>query len=132
MTTIVGIFDDSISMEKAINNLHEKGYKEKVVDEVTVAQEMGSPSGPLFIPGSGLAPGSAKSAETTIDWKQSEAIRIFKTQLSGLHLSNQQFEGYINHFIHGGKFVIVKASGRHTADVKDIMYAANASQVNEH
>jgi fructose-1,6-bisphosphatase/inositol monophosphatase family enzyme len=51
MTTIVGIFDNTRDVDKAVERLARAGFEEAVYDEAIVSEEGGN-VGPVFAPAS--------------------------------------------------------------------------------
>ncbi len=112
MATIVGIFDDSSALEKAIDDLAKSGLKETVLDQASVFNEIGTRPGP------------------TADRRA--ASRTFKARLKDFGLPDRVIESYANHFNHDGKFVIVQTDDTSADRAMETLRRYNASQVNRH
>lgn len=131
-STIVGLFDDSLAMERAVNELTAGGFEERVFDRASISQEVGHGVGPLITPAAGPTPGGAGLAHGYPEDSVEEVSRTFRSHLSNLRLSDAEIEGYVNNFNHEAKFVIVTTDRQRAADAIEILRRANASRVDQH
>ena len=135
MTTVIGIYDDSLNLEKAIEQLISKGFKEEVIDPDILIQKSDHPAtpGPGVAPAPGVMAGNPSATlpkENTA--ARQEAGRVFRSRLDELHLSHKEIDHYTTVFNHDGKFLIVESDSERTSEAVDIMRNNGASQVYEH
>ena len=110
MTTVIGIFDNSPALEKAVTELSQRGFDEKVFDQNALAQESGG-AGLVFTP----------------------AIRrLFYEHLADYRLPEEIIESYVNSFAHGGKFVVIKVNQDRAEEALGILEQSGASRTNRH
>ena len=135
MTTIIGIYDDSLNLEKAIEQLTRKGFQEEVIDPGVLTQQADHKAPPS--PGIAPAPGVMAGNPTARLPKDSaaamqEADRILRNRLDKLHLSDKEIDHYTTVFNHDGKFLIVESDTERAPEAVDIMRSNGASQVYKH
>lgn len=135
MTTIIAIYDDSLKLEKAIEQLTSKNFQEEVIDPNILTRQADHPAqpGPGISPVPGVAVGTPTAASPAqTDEARQEAVRLLRDRLGRLHLSDEEIKHYTNLFNHQGKFLIVKSDTERVSQAVDIMRANGASQVNKH
>ncbi len=131
-TTIIGIFDDSLALEKAIDTLNATGFQERVFEPANVAREVGHGIDPIVMPGVGPAPGGAGLAHSYPEDSHAEMLRTFRNHLVGLNLPEAQIEDYVTSFDHQAKFVIVTTTPERASEAMGILKAAKAAQAHRH
>ncbi len=132
-THIIALFDDSADLEKAVVKLNAHGFRDRVFDRSILVREVGIGVNPVHTLSAGPIPGSAGIAGSLPrEGDDAAVIGAFRDHLSGLGLSEEQTDAYINHFNHDSKFVVVQVPTRQASEVVDILRGANASQVNQH
>ena len=135
MTTIIGIYDDSLKLEKAIEQLVNKGFKEEVIDPDILVQKSEHPAapGPGIAPVPGVMAGNpAATLPRDSTAAIQEADRVLRSRLDELHLSDEEIDHYTTVFNHDGKFLIVESDSEQASEAADIMRANGASQVYNH
>ena len=135
MTTIIGIYDDSLKLEKTIEQLTSKEFKEEVIDPNNLIQksEHPAPLGPGISPIPGVTAGNPTAAiPKNTAAAQQEADRILRDRLDRLHLSDKQIDHYTSIFNHEGKLLVVESDSERASEAVDIMRNNGASQVYEH
>lgn len=99
MTTIVGIFDNTHDLDKAVGRLARAGFEDTVYDEAIVAGEALNVGPPVFAPGS--APVVVwGSPEPVLPHKPGHhaIARAFKAHLAHYHLPDQMIDAYATTF----------------------------------
>jgi hypothetical protein len=132
-TTIIGVFDDPIALEKTINKLNEKGLQWSVFDPNVVAQGGGTGvAPPISTPGVVPAPGGVGAAGSFSQRDRDAVINAFKDHLSSLHLSRKAIDAYVDQFTHEAKLVSVRVDEKLASEVIELIQAFNPSQINRH
>ena len=129
MSIIVGIFDNELDLDRAVNQLADEGFQETVFDQGILAQEVRGDEAFLFAPGTGA---HGRIGKLTPENREA-TVRAFKSHLEDdFHLPARVIEGYAHTFYHGGEFVIVKAAPRQAGRVEELLRDCRASRVNRH
>jgi hypothetical protein len=134
MTTIVGIFDEALDVEKSVERLAASGFEDTVYDEAIVAEHPGGDSvRPVRAAGSGpdvALGGDAPNLLPKLD--RNEIVRAFKAKLGRYGLPQEVIAGYATAFLHNGKFVIVQTEDARAEEAMKILRQAGATRVNRH
>jgi hypothetical protein len=132
MTTIVGIFDNTRDMEQAVVRLAEAGLEDAIYDDAILAQETEN-VGPIVASGA-AQPVLARSVRPDSPSKPNidTIIRAFKRHLANYHLPSDVINAYATTFLHGGKFILVKADPQRSEQVIAILRQCGASRVTPH
>lgn len=132
MTTIVGIFDNTRDMEQAVVRLAEAGLEDAIYDDAILAQETEN-VGPIVASGA-AQPVLARSVRPDSPSKPNidTIIRAFKRHLANYHLPSDVINAYATTFLHGGKFILVKADPERSEQVIAILRQCGASRVTPH
>jgi hypothetical protein len=132
MTTIVGIFDNTRDMEQAVVRLAEAGLEDAIYDDAILAQETEN-VGPIVASGA-AQPVLARSVRPDSPSKPNidTIIRAFKRHLANYHLPSDVINAYATTFLHGGKFILVKADPQRSEQVIAILRQCGASRVTLH
>jgi hypothetical protein len=135
MTTVVGIFDDAWSVEKAIDRLAAAGFEDTVLDEAIVAEQPGGIDASRPVRASGSAPdvvlgNDAPNLLPKLD--RNTIAQAFKSQLGRFHLPQDVINGYATAFLHNGKFVLVRTDDERAAQAMNILREAGSTRVARH
>lgn len=132
MTTIVGIFDNTRDMEQAVVRLAEAGLEDAIYDDAILAQETEN-VGPIVASGA-AQPVLARSVRPDSPSKPNidTIIRAFKRHLANYHLPSDVINAYATTFLHGGKFILVKADPQRSEQVISILRQCGASRATPH
>ena len=132
MTTIVGIFDNTRDMEQAVVRLAEARLEDAIYDDAIVAQETEN-VGPIVASGS-AQPILARSVRPDLPSKPNidTIMRAFKRHLATYHVPSDVINAYATTFLHGGKFILVKADPRRSEEVIAILRQFGASRAVAH
>jgi hypothetical protein len=109
MTTIVGIFDSALDLEKAVARLSRAGFDDTVYDAAIIGGEASDIGSLVFAPGHApaVAWGSIDPAFPRRPGQQA-AARALKRHLAEYDLPDEAIETYARMFCHDGEFVLVK------------------------
>jgi hypothetical protein len=138
MTTIVGIFDNTQDLDKAVERLARAGFEDTVYDEVIVEGQAGSSgSGPVvFAPGYAPAMvwGRAKpeARPKRAEHAQHAVVEAFKAHLSKYRLPIEAIHSYAVNFNHNGEFVLIKTKPERAAEAMAILRTCGATKVDRH
>jgi hypothetical protein len=134
MTTIVGIFDDTWNVEKAVERLAAAGFEDTVYDEAIVAEQPGSAGAiPTRAPGSAPEMVLGSGAPNLLSKADRHAIlQAFKAQLGHYHLPHEVIEAYATAFLHNGKFLLVRTDAERAEQAMKILRDCGATRVNRH
>jgi hypothetical protein len=132
MTTIVGIFDNTRDMEQAVVRLAEAGLEDAIYNDAILAQETEN-VGPIVASGA-AQPVLARSVRPDSPGKPNidTIIRAFKRHLANYHLPSDVINAYATTFLHGGKFILVKADPQRSEQVISILRQCGASRATPH
>ena len=132
---IVGIFDNALDMEQAVERLAAAGFDNTVYDEAIVKEEAGSvdPAVPTLAPSS-VPEVVLGSDEPNLLPKRDKhtIVRAFKARLADYHLPDDVIEAYATTFYHDGKFVLVGTEPECAKHVMEILRECRATRVNQH
>src|SRR3977135_2225512 len=123
---IIGIFDNALDMDQAVERLAAAGFDDTVYDEAIVKEEPGSldPAVPT------LAPRLGSDEPNLIPRRDKQTIvRAFKAHLADYHLPNDVIEAYATTFYHGGKFVLVKTDAERAEQAMMILRECGDTRV---
>ena len=136
MTTIVGIFDETEDLEKAVERLAGDDFENTVYDENIVAQELGAVAAarPVLAPGAAPEVVLGSDAPNLLPKADRQTIaRTFKERLARDHnLSDTEIDAYGTTFLHHGKFVMVEADSGRAEKAMEILRNSGATKVNRH
>jgi hypothetical protein len=136
MTTLVGIFDDAVDVEKAAERLAEADFECTVYDETIVAQELGEVSAarPVLAPGSAPEVALGGEAPNLLPKPDQHTLaQAFKERLAKEYgLSGPEIDAYTTTFLHNGKFVVVEAESARAEKAMGILKDSRATKVNRH
>jgi hypothetical protein len=131
-TTIIGVFDDPIALEKTINKLNEKELQWSVFDPSIIAQEVGTGGEPISTPGVVPAPGNVGAAGSFSQVGRDAVINALKDHLSNLHVSQKVIAAYVDQFTHEAKFVSLRVDEERASEAMELMQTFNPSRINRH
>jgi hypothetical protein len=135
MTTIVGIFDNALDLDKVVERLAAAKFDGTVYDEAILTEEPGSvdPAGPTLAAGSAPEVVLGRKEPNLLPKRDKHSIvRAFSAHLADYHLSNDVIEAYATTFYHGGKFVLVGTDADRAGQVMEILRDSGATRVNRH
>jgi hypothetical protein len=133
-TTIVGVFDNAVDLDRGLTRLAGEGFKDVISDDGIVADEVGGGGISAFVPhmGQSVTWETREPDRKPRKASQSAVVKAFKEHLAQHRLSDDVIEGYAVTFYHDGKFVIVDADPKDAEKAMKIMVECGATRVNRH
>ena len=135
MTTIVGIFDQSGDIDKAVERLANAEVDASVYDDSSVTEEPGSidPAVPTLAPGAVPTVVLGADEPNLLDARdRNTVVRAFRRRLRDYDLSEEEIEAYATNFLHKGKFVLIKADADQAEQAVKILNDSGATRVDRH
>jgi hypothetical protein len=134
MTTVVGIFDNALDLDRAVERLARAGFTDTVYDEGILAGKAVSAGGAVFAPGYGptFAWGSAEITNSPPRPSHDAVVKAFKAHLANYRLPKEVINGYATTFNHSGEFMLVKTKPPDAQQVVEILRDCGATRVNRH
>jgi hypothetical protein len=135
--TIVGIFDNTRDLDKAIERLARAGFQHTVYDEAIVGEEPGGGGPAVFAPGYGPPAAWGSSAEPELRPKPDRharhaIVKAFRAHLADYGLPAEVIEAYTVTFYHSGEFILVRTNASRTEQAMEILRTCRATRVNRH
>lgn len=128
MTTIIGIFDSHLAVEKAISQLNEKGLPQEVFDPNLELAELESGGESALV-----ADGVGMALQTDLDYADDEYDRsYFRSSLSDLKVPDEALQYYETLYDRGETFVVVETEERFVEEVMNLMRTTGASLIGRH
>ncbi len=133
-TTIVGIFDNAVDLDRGLTRLAGEGFSDVISDDGLASDEASGEGLAAFVPqmGQSVSWNTREPDRKPRKASQAAILKAFKEHLAEHHLSDDVIQGYVVNFLHDGKFAIVGTEPRNAEKAMKIMVECRATRVNRH